>query len=488
MPLTPTQEDLPMSSPLFRSQRPVAASRWTRSARWTALLGACLLTSSCANQRPTVQTSPAPRTAVAQMANPAARAALDDAPEAVITTHRAQSPQLGLPTEDIHFQQRLRTSTVRSGFVSELGEPNSIQQTAYDEAVCPPPVSYQCEPREYVDTPGCPQDGMPCRSCQPSYAPTMGALPGPQMAAEPFYYGDEYICDGGDEGYPVHYHGPDMQGVETEDTVVEFHDNHGERRVQPSNKICIYAPRFASVRSATAPIAGVQIAKVAGAHDGQSVGGYNAQMRIDENRRVDQLETFRLRSRASGLGQEQTDNVFDATQSVAVHAKLINLYEARKFITDGQYVQGENAIITDGMAAAGVWSRDLNPVVSASDITGQQVNTVTKVEAYVGVEDPRGPGQLRVVKLADKSVAEIGDTVEFTIRIDNLGGLELTKVTLVDNLTPRLEYIDGSATNTIDGELLIEDNGEGSSKLTFRLSEPLKGKTGGVLKFQCLVR
>ncbi len=466
-----------MSSPLFRPLRQLPASRWTRSARWTALLGACLLTSSCANQRPTVHTSRAPRTAIAQAA---ARASLDDAPEAVATTHRAQSPPLAPPTEDINFQQRLKSSTVRNS--------QSIQQTGYNEAICPPPVSHDCEPREYVDIPGCPQDGMPCPTCQPQYAPSYSAVPCPQNAPEPLDYGDEYICDGGDDGYPVHYHGLEMQGVETEDTVVEFHDNHGERRVQPSNKICIYAPRFAAVSSATAPIAGTQIAKVAGAHDDQALGGFNAKMRIDENRRVDQLEALRLRTRASGLDLKQTDNEFDATQSVAVHAKLINLYEARKFITDGLYITDEQPVIADAMAAAGVWSRDLFPVVSASDISGQQVSTTTKVEAYVGVEDPRGPGQLRVVKLADKSVAEIGDTIEFTIRIDNLGGLELKEVMLVDNLTPRLEYVEGSATNTIDGELLVEDNGEGSSKLTFRLAEPLKGKTGGVLKFQCVVR
>ena len=459
-----------MSSPLFRPQRTVAASRWTRSARWTALLGACLLTSSCANQRPTVQTSRAPRTPIVQAAG---RASLDDAPEAVAPTHRAQSP--------------LASSTMR--LPEHQAQP--IPHTGYEALNLPQPiqtVEYQCEPREYVDTPGCPQDGMPCPTCRPQYAPTYAAVPCPQNAPEPLYYGDEYICDGGDEGYPVHYHGLEMQGVETEDTVVEFHDNHGERRVQPSNKICIYAPRFAAVSSATAPIAGTQIAKVAGAHDGQALGGFNAKMRIDENRRVDQLEALRLRTRASGLDHEQTDNEFDATQSVAVHAKLINLYEARKFITDGLYITDEQPVIADGMAAAGVWSRDLFPVISASDITGQQVSTVTKVEAYVGVEDPRGPGQLRVVKLADKSVAEIGDTIEFTIRIDNLGGLELKEVVLVDNLTPRLEYVEGSATNTIDGELLVENNGEGSSKLTFRLAEPLKGKTGGVLKFQCVVR
>jgi uncharacterized repeat protein (TIGR01451 family) len=392
------------------------------------------------------------------------------------------------------MSQRLKSScihTPESDQAYEQAVLNSVHHTGDEALNLPQPiqtVEYQCEPREYVDIPGCPQDGMPCPTYRPQYAPTYAAVPGPQMAPEPLYYGDEYICDGGDEGAPVHYHGLDMQGLETEDTVVEFHDNHGKRRVQPSNKVCIYAPRFAAVSSATAPIAGTQIAKVAGAHDGLALGGFNAKMRIDENRDVDQLEALRLRTRASGLDHEQTDNVFDAAQSVAVHAKLINLYEARKFITDGLYITDEQPVIADGMAAAGVWSRDLFPVISASDITGQQVSSLSKVEAYTGVEDPRGPGQLRVVKLADKSVAEIGDTIEFTIRIDNLGGLELSDVVLVDNLTPRLEFVDGSATTTIDGEFLVEDNGEGSSKLTFRLAEPLQGKTGGVLTFQCVVR
>lgn len=362
----------------------------------------------------------------------------------------------------------------------------AIRQTGFEDPAAGPPTTHVCEPREYVDTPGCPQDGMPCRSCRP--APSYAAMGQAPVEPEPLDYNDEYICDGGDEGYPVHYHGLEMKGLETEDTVVEFYDNNNKRRVEPSNKVCVYAPRFAAVRSATAPIAGVQIAKAAGAHDGLGVGGLDAKMRVDENKHIDQLDTVRMRARASGLKKDQSDNVFDKTQSASVHAKLVNLFEARKFIAEGQYVRDESPIISDGMAAAGVWSRDEYPVVSASDVTGQAVSTVTKVEAYTAVEDPRGPGQLRVVKLADKSVAEVGDTIEFTIRIDNLGGLELREVKLVDNLTPRLEYVEGSATHTLDGELVVEDNGEGSSKLTFRLAAPLKGKTGGVLKFRCVVR
>ena len=446
-------------------------------------------------KRSTIQPQPIQQVSVNQRTASAGRVTLDDAPEAVATTYRNQSSDTSWEwcsdsgRRSVATTYRAQSSAPEAAF-PELPCP-PIQQTGLiADALCPA-TPHESEPREFVNTPGCPQDGMPCPSCQPAQpAPAYAALPYGQSPTppEPMDYGDEYICDGGDEGYPVHYHGPDMQGVETEDTVVEFYDNHNKRRVQPSNKVCIYAPRFAAVRSTTAPVAGFQIAKVAGAHDGLALGGFNAKMRIDENKHVDQLETFRKRSRASGLDKEQTDNVFDATQSVIVHAKLINLYEARKFLSDGQYVKGELPVLTDGMAAAGAWSRDLNPIISASDVTGQLVTNVSKVEAYTAVEDPRGPGQLRVVKLADKSVAEIGDTVEFTIRIDNLGGLELREVMLVDNLTPRLEFVEGSATHTIDGELLVEDNREGSSKLTFRLAEPLKGKTGGVLKFKCLVR
>ncbi len=457
-----------MSSSLFRRHREFTESRWTRSAKWTAMIAACLVTSSCSSMKSTVKTNPITADSVVQQSAQPGRISLDDTPEGVVTTYRAQSS----PTRAAEQYPELPVQP--------------IKQTGFDDQAACPPTTHVCEPREYVDTPGCPQDGMPCRSCRP--APTYAAMGQAPVEPEPLDYDDEYLCDGGDEGYPVHYHGLEMKGLETEDTVVEFYDNNNKRRVEPSNKVCVYAPRFAAVRSATAPIAGVQIAKAAGAHDGLGVGGFNSKLRVDENKHIDQLDTVRMRARASGLKKDQSDNVFDATQSATVHAKLVNLFEARKFIAEGQYVRDESPIISDGMAAAGVWSRDLNPVVSASDVSGQAVVTVTKVEAYTAVEDPRGPGQLRVVKLADKSVAEVGDTIEFTIRIDNLGGLELREVKLVDNLTPRLEYVEGSATHTLDGELLVEDNGEGSSKLTFRLAAPLKGKTGGVLKFRCVVR
>jgi len=61
-------------------------------------------------------------------------------------------------------------------------------------------------------------------------------------------------------------------------------------------------------------------------------------------------------------------------------------------------------------------------------------------------------------------------------------------VVIVDNLTPRLEYVDDSATCDLNGHLVTEDNGEGSLVLKWELDEPLAGRTGGVVTFQARVR
>ena len=95
---------------------------------------------------------------------------------------------------------------------------------------------------------------------------------------------------------------------------------------------------------------------------------------------------------------------------------------------------------------------------------------------------------LRIVKLADKKTAVPGDDIEFTIRYDNLGTREVHHIRIVDNLTPRLQYLDDSATSDRVGQLLLEDNGEGSQILVWELEEPLPGKTGGVITFKARVR
>ncbi len=448
---------------------PLHSATRSRSARWGALLGVCLLTPSCASTNAIGRIEMESGRTAARVVAPSGMASLEDA----IETLNAPAP-----------------ATLRAQSPASMLAPQVIQQTAYNaEAACPP-IEHQAEPREYVDTPGCPQDGVPCRTCPPGHpqypAPAWAVAAQPQEQL--LYLTDEYICDGGDDLAPVHYHGREMAGLETEDTVVEFHDNLGERRVMPTNKVCIYAPRFAAVSSASAPIAGVQINKAAGAHDGLTAVGFKARMAIDEQLQIDRPVRYDTRSRASSMAKLQSDGVFDTAQSAQVHAKLINPFESLKFVADGEYTRDESPVIGDAMDAAQSWTREQNPIIVGSDLTGQQVEGKFKAGEYSAVKDPRGPGQLRVVKLANQSVAEIGDTLEFTIRFDNLGGLPLTEVSIIDNLTPRLEYVADSLKSTIEGELQEEDNGEGSVKLTYRLKDSLAGRQGGVITFQCIVR
>src|SRR5207253_784416 len=60
---------------------------------------------------------------------------------------------------------------------------------------------------------------------------------------------DEYLCDGGDYGTPAGVKADrSITGLEPEDAVSHYDTVDGRVLVTPSNRVCIYAPRFAAVR------------------------------------------------------------------------------------------------------------------------------------------------------------------------------------------------------------------------------------------------
>ena len=69
-----------------------------------------------------------------------------------------------------------------------------------------------------------------------------------------------------------------------------------------------------------------------------------------------------------------------------------------------------------------------------------------------------------------------------------MGDRSLFNVQVIDNLTPRLEFIEGSATSNRDGRLVVEDNQEGSLILKWEISEELEGRSNGVVTFKARVR
>ncbi|MEX0718937.1 MAG: hypothetical protein WD066_20250 [Planctomycetaceae bacterium] len=313
----------------------------------------------------------------------------------------------------------------------------------------------------------------------------------PRVAIEdggPALYPDEYLFDGGDRGIPVHYDHIHRHGLDTEDTIAEYTDDRGNRHMRPSNRVAVYAPRFASVRTLGGPQAHVGVGHPAAARD--RTGIVDARHRQGPTRHDQRLAgtSIRVRSRASRYDIEQAWSETAQSDRVSEHQKLANVYQNVTFLRTGRLEDTDAAWLATRIQAAITWSRDQQVMISAKVDGVQEVKASLRESTLVGTEDDVADGPLRIVKLADRAVAEPGDIVTFTIRYDNLGDRPVHHVRIVDNLTPRLEYVADSADSDRAGRLVVEDNAEGSLVLIFEVDEPIPGRQGGVVTFQARVR
>lgn len=300
---------------------------------------------------------------------------------------------------------------------------------------------------------------------------------------------DEYLCDGGDREHPVHYSDDQMMGLDTEDTVAEYRDEEGRRRVKPANKVCIYSPRFASIVALSAPLE-----DVGGGRPLQNVAttrgvGLHGRNKTVAHNQTDMTERLLTRVRGSGLETDVAASELDRPEAVHGHSLTLMPLTNVGFLRTGQLHQSESAIIEKSIQAAVTWTRDESPVIVATTDGAGELRGIFSPAEMDGQENRfNGKGKLRIVKLADRSIAQPGDVITFKIRYDNIGDRPLKSVVIVDNLTPRLEYVDDSATCDRNGELFTDDNGEGSLILRWELDEPLAGRSGGLITFQARVR
>jgi uncharacterized repeat protein (TIGR01451 family) len=196
-----------------------------------------------------------------------------------------------------------------------------------------------------------------------------------------------------------------------------------------------------------------------------------------------------MRSRASGLEVERRTADVSCSLVLAGHTKLLNAYQDVAMLRTGQFERTDEARLAYGIAAALNWTRDEFPVIAATSDSSKEMYASFRPQEFVGIdEEHKRQGDLRIVKLADKDVAKPGDVVTFTIRFDNLGDRELHHIRIVDNLTPRLEFLEDSASADRPGQITMQDNDEGSLVLRFELDEPLPGHAGGVITFQARVK
>ena len=376
--------------------------------------------------------------------------------------------------------------------------PGAIQQIGWESPAGPvsgagvaPAAFTPAMPRQ-----ACP-DSPSTAACPPYCAPG-GAMPGmmPVVAGagvlvpapSPANYPDEYLCDGGDRQLPVHYDTINRIGLDTQDTVVEYVDHVGVFHVKPTNPVCVYAPRFGAMRTVSSPVAGIGIDQAIGTDQLEQGVGLRARTATGLHLQNERLDGILVRSRPSGLNTDTAPIGIRQRFALASNIELTGTYQDLQFFRTGEFVRTEEARLATGIQAALTWTRDQNPVILAKGELGQQVEGIFTAQALVGVEDRRKPGELRIVKLADRTTAKPGDVLAFTLRYDNLGDFPHHHVRIVDNLTPRLEYVEGSVVSDRPGDVVAEPNGEGSHVLTFHLDEPLPGHEGGIITFKARVR
>jgi len=331
-------------------------------------------------------------------------------------------------------------------------------------------------------------NGHPAGNACPPGAPCPPFPAGAMIDGSPAAYPDEYICDGGDRKLPVHYAPGERHGLDTQDTIAEYQDDTGKQHLRPTNEVCVYAPRFGAVKTVAGVSMEQSVDRALGAYDSVNGLAVNTRMKPGTEQQTEQVNAARVRSRASGLETEEVTLGVNQATKTADHTKLENTNTDYAFAGQIAMEKVQSPAGFDGRAAAVAWTREQSPVIVAADVGGTELYSWFRSEELVGVEDRRKVGDLYIDKLADRADAKPGDVITFTIRYRNIGDKSLFNVQIIDNLTPRLEFIEGSATSDRNGRLVVEDNAEGSLILKWEISDEIEGKTGGMVTFKARVR
>ncbi|MEM9657868.1 MAG: hypothetical protein AAF961_05850, partial [Planctomycetota bacterium] len=299
---------------------------------------------------------------------------------------------------------------------------------------------------------------------------------------------DEYLCDGGDRNGPVGVRADyEVVGLDQEDTVAHYDTIDGRTIVTPSNRVCIYAPRFGAVRRVIDLRAYNQSAMVGGML--QEAGPLKAEERNGPLVSLAQLEPtihrkrqppslFRQRRQPGELVRDENVVEVVGTESAVANLQIIHT---------GEVISDEGPEIARLSLAAVTWAADQAPQIILENVQAQAEVNVQSPGTIYHLSEPNNP-KLRLCKFASTHVARQGEEVVFTLRFDNIGDREIEAVTIVDNLTTRLAYVPDSQKSSLAADFSTDPNDAGSLVLRWLLKEPLEPGDGGVIQFRCTVR
>ncbi len=335
----------------------------------------------------------------------------------------------------------------------------------------------------------CPFSSTSGAACPLPRGPVCGT---PPPAGRPWLPRDEYLCDGGDTGEPAGVGaGGNMRGIDPRDAVMRFDvglNSASQPRVLPTNRVCVYAPRFAEVHVSTGTN---QAIEVHGANLNRRTESFElAESRMYARRLVQNQspELTRVRRRAQGFaarvvaGEDSNTRNLDMyhnVQQVKVDSQRQDVQLTR---TRTKAMLARDRIRLDGIKS-----------VESTVMTGKVEGPAQEVMSWQphemnGVETPPKRPGVAIIKRVSVLEAKPGDTVTFTITYRNMGNTPIHSAQIVDSLLPRLEYVRGSARGPHGTSFTAEENRASSEELKWVLPGVIPPGGSGSVSFQAVVR
>jgi uncharacterized repeat protein (TIGR01451 family) len=313
---------------------------------------------------------------------------------------------------------------------------------------------------------------------------------------------EECLHDGGDVGQRAGI-GPDgrVAGLDPTDTIAEYTDSKGLRRIMPSNRICVCVPRYAALRSEL-PLAGYETRL--GPLSAEEIARQlqmGALLPSLAAHKYEQLTAMQVKRRPSvseaetRLGQLVRVEVLEAvhvyegpalallTTAVAqlTEVQRVRLFKQIELVKALSSRTGLSAL--QQTATTSVVGRVEGLGVFTANLETVDVTCVCGEPPQVMIDKP-----MRLCKWADRESAQVGDVVTFYLKYSNNGSKPIDDVAVSDSLSGRLEYVPGSAKADRNAVFTTQQNEAGSVILRWEISGKLLPGQSGLLSFQARVR
>ena len=312
---------------------------------------------------------------------------------------------------------------------------------------------------------------------------------------------EECLHDGGDRGPKAVLDGQgQLHGLDPEDTIAEFTDSKGRRSIACSNRVCLCVPRFAVLRKELPLAKSETVISPSDTRLVQKQLLYEKTTPSELALQYARLQGYQGRLKPGVNINEKGPGVLIGLKVLQAHqielgpAEYIGRKEVKtlSLIQQAQLVkQVELVRLFTGVTSVAGVEQD----VITGEVSGVKRLKVVSAEASVRDitvccnEAPHLPDKpLFLTKCADRSSAQVGDVVTFSLRYSNVGGRPITDVAVSDSLSGRLEYVEGSAEADRDAVFTIQENEAGSAVLRWEIGGRLLPGQSGRLRFKARVR